>query len=120
MLKILLALIIFQCALWAGAHNPANRRVEGIVSYRGGEPAVAASVARCDAAVQLEDEVTLQVMSSITDRDGRFHFTGLNPDRDYQVRATKKGYWSNAHSISKFSSRAVETVHLELRPGKEK
>ena len=73
-----------------------------------------------DAAVQLEDEVTLQVMSSITDRDGRFHFTGLNPDRDYQVRATKKGYWSNAHSISKFSSRAVETVHLELRPGKEK
>jgi len=113
LLKILLALIIFQCALWAGAHNPANRRVEGIVSYRGGEPAA-------DAAVQLEDEVTLQVISSITDRGGRFHFTGLNPDRDYQVRATKKGYWSNAHSISKFSSRAVETVHLELRPGKEK
>ncbi len=113
MLKILLALTIFQCALWAGAHNPANRRVEGIVSYRGGGP-------DAGAAVQLEDQVTLQVMSSITDRGGRFHFTGLNPDRDYQVRATKKGYWSNAHNISKFSSRAVETVHLELRPGKEK
>jgi hypothetical protein len=113
LLKILLALAIFHSVLWAGAHNPANRTVEGIVSYRGGEPAAGA-------AVQLEDRASLQVISSITDRDGRFHFTGLSSDRDYQVRATKKGYWSSPHNISKFSSRAVETVHLELRPAKGK
>jgi hypothetical protein len=113
LLKILLALAIFQSVLWAGAHNPANRIVEGVVFYRGGEPAA-------DAAVQLEDQVSLQVVSSITDRDGRFHFTGLSPDRDYQIRAMKKGYWSSPHNISRFSSRAVETVHLELRPSKRK
>jgi hypothetical protein len=113
LLRILLALAIFQSILWAGAHNPANRRVEGLVSYRGGEPAAGA-------AVQLEDQVSLQVISTITDRDGRFHFTGLSTDRDYQIRATKKGYWSRPHNISKFSSRAVETVNLELRPQKGK
>lgn len=113
MLKILLVLAVFQSVLWAGAQSPAHRRVEGIVSYRGGEPAAGA-------AVQLEDQVSRQVMSSITDRDGRFHFSGLSSDRDYQVRATKKGYWSSPHNISKFSSRAIETVHLELRPVKDK
>lgn len=113
MVKAVIALLIFQCALLAGVHDPAQRKIEGTVCYRGGEPAA-------QAGVQLEDQVTLQVISSITDRDGRFHFTGLNPDRDYQVRATKKGYWSRPHHISKFSSRAIETVHLELRPSKDK
>lgn len=89
--------------------SAADRKLEGTVFYKGGEPAA-------NAAVQLEDRVTLSVVSRITDSDGRFRFLGLNPDREYIVRATKKGYWSKSHHLSRFSSKAVETVTLYLVP----
>jgi hypothetical protein len=86
-----------------------HRAIQGTVFYKGGEPANRA-------AVQLEDEVTLQIVSRITDGEGHYHFDGLNPDRDYQVTATKGNLWSKSHRVSRFSSRPVETVVLYLNP----
>ena len=102
-------------ALLAGfsvAATAAERTVEGVVYYRGREPVA-------DAAVQLEDMSTMQVISHTSDRDGHFKFLGLNPDKDYEIRAMKNGQWSKAHTISRFSSRPVETVELFLRQKRE-
>jgi Carboxypeptidase regulatory-like domain len=100
-----------QAALGLGfvSHSAAgaDRTVEGTVFFKGGEPAAGV-------AVQLHDKTTLEVVSHISDKDGRFKFVGLNPDKDYDLRATRKGHWSKTHSISRFSSRPVETVKLYL------
>ena len=88
----------------------AERHIEGVVFYKGGEPAA-------NAAVELEDTTTMQVVSRLTDRDGRFRFMGLSQEKDYTLKATKKGYWSKSHTISHFSSKRVETFNLYLVPG---
>jgi hypothetical protein len=99
----------FLTIAFAGMGLTADRTVKGTVYYKGGEPAA-------EAAVQLEDRTTQQIISHIADREGHFEFIGLNPDKDYQIKATKKGRWSKAHGISRFSSRTLEIVNLYLRP----
>jgi len=98
----------------AGIAKPAERTVQGTVFYKGGEPAA-------EAAVELEDRATMQILSHRTDREGHYRFLGLNPDKDYEVRAQKNGHRSKAHTVSRFSSNAEETVDLYLRiePTKE-
>jgi hypothetical protein len=88
-----------------------KRSIHGTVRYRGGEPAL-------QAAVELENTSTLEVVSQRTDAHGHYHFYGLNPDLEYTVSATKKGYWSKRHAVSKFSSKNEMTVDLILEPGK--
>jgi uncharacterized protein YfaS (alpha-2-macroglobulin family) len=108
LLKRLLTLALFSLTLFGTIAQAASKSVEGNVYYKGGEPAK-------DAAVQLEDRITLEVVSRITDSDGHFRFVGLNPDRDYEIRAIKKSYNSSSHSISRFSSRSVEIIKLYLK-----
>jgi hypothetical protein len=99
------------CVLLCGASSAvcAERNIEGTVFYKGGEPAAGA-------AVELEDKATMQIVSRRTDRDGHFRFVGLSQDKDYGIRAIKKGYSSKSHNVSRFSSRSVETVTLYLVP----
>ncbi len=85
----------------------AERSVNGEVDYAGGEPARGA-------AVQLKNVTSLQIVSQISDKLGHFHFDGLNPEIDYEVRAMKNGHWSKAHRVSHFSSKPVEEVKLTL------
>src|SRR4051812_8844812 len=54
--------------------------------------------------VQLENTSDLTVRSFITDKDGRYHFTGLNDDIDYTLKARYRTYWSEAKVLSKFNS----------------
>ena len=105
----LLALVLVGSTLAYAQEG--KRSVSGTVSYRGGEPAA-------EAAVELENASTLEVISQRTDAQGHYHFNGLNPDREYSISATKKGYWSKRHSVSKFSSKSEMTVDLTLEPGK--
>ncbi len=109
MSKKLIIAAVLNAVLGSGIAFSANRIVEGTVSYRGGEPA-------SDAAVQVEDRTTLQVISHITDKNGHYHFEGLSQDKDYEIRATKKGYWSKSRALSHFNSRTLETVDLTLKP----
>jgi len=95
------------------AAQSAERIVTGYVYYEDKEPA-------SGTAVQLEDRLTLQIISRLTDREGHYRFVGLNPDKDYEIRATKKGYWSKPRNLSRFSSRSEERVDLYLRPESSK
>jgi hypothetical protein len=106
--KTFAALAIFGLAFSPAIARAAERAVKGTVFYKGGEPAA-------DAAVKLEDRTTMQVLSHRTDREGHYHFLGLNPDKDYEIRAQKNGHRSKSHTVSRFSSNAEETVNLYLR-----
>ncbi|HEX4808014.1 MAG TPA: carboxypeptidase-like regulatory domain-containing protein, partial [Bryobacteraceae bacterium] len=98
-----LACLLLATALASAQSH--QRSIHGTVIYRGGEPAA-------DAAVELENASTQQVISQRTDAKGSYHFDGLNPDQEYSVSATKKGYWSKRHAVSKFSSKVIVTVDL--------
>jgi hypothetical protein len=111
--KIFAVLAIFELVFLTGIAKAADRTVQGTVFYKGGEPAA-------EAAVELEDRVTMQVISHRTDRDGHYRFLGLNPDKDYEVRAQKNGRRSKPHTVSRFSSRSEEIVDLYLRSEAEK
>ena len=113
MLKRTLIIGIAQLALMMAPALAGGRAVAGTVYYGRGEPAN-------NAAVQLEDQVSLQVISRRTDRDGHYRFTGLNPDRDYEIRAAKRGYWSRSRAVSRFSSRSVEKIDLYLKASRGK
>ncbi|MGC2659684.1 MAG: carboxypeptidase-like regulatory domain-containing protein [Bryobacteraceae bacterium] len=102
---------VLACALLGAALAGAEgkRSIHGTVSYHGGEPAA-------EAAVELENSTTMEIVSQRTDGQGRYHFDGLNPDLQYTVTAMKKGYWSKKHPVSKFSSKDDMTVDLTLEP----
>ena len=68
-----------------------------------------------EAAVQMEDEKTLAIRSSITDAHGRFHFAELSPDADYDLQAVFDGIRSPKKTVSQFDSRQNATVKLLIR-----
>jgi hypothetical protein len=104
--SVAMGLWLFLVGTWPA--QCADRQVEGAVFYKGGEPAAGA-------AVELEDRSTMQISSRLTNQEGRFTFYGLDPEKDYEVRATKNGYWSKSHVVSRFSSRSTEKLTLYLQ-----
>jgi hypothetical protein len=67
------------------------------------------------AAVQIENEKTLQIRSYITGEHGEFHFAELSPDADYDVRAEFDGIRSSKKTLSQFDSRPMPTITLVIR-----
>jgi hypothetical protein len=68
-----------------------------------------------DAAVQMENERTLAVRSSITDAHGGFHFAELSPDADYDLQAVFDGIRSPKKTVSQFDSHRPAIVKLIIR-----
>jgi len=66
------------------------------------------------AVVQLENTRSLIVQSYITQKDGRYHFEGLNEDIDYTLRARYRNYWSDQKTLSKFNGAAHPEVNLVI------
>lgn len=67
-----------------------------------------------DAVVKLEDMRTLQVRSFFTKEDGKYHFSGLKPDVEYQVRADYQDSTSGWKRLSIFDTRKVASINLKL------
>jgi len=65
-------------------------------------------------AVQLENTRDLSVRSYITDKDGRYHFNGLNDDIDFTLRANYRNYWSKPKTLSKFDASIHPAVNLVI------
>jgi hypothetical protein len=66
------------------------------------------------AVVQLENTNTLSIASSITGKDGRYHFNGLSDDIDYTIKAKYRNYWSKSKRLSKFSSSKHPEIDLVI------
>ncbi|MFL6354747.1 MAG: carboxypeptidase-like regulatory domain-containing protein [Bryobacteraceae bacterium] len=92
--------------------SPKTRSIEGTVVDNGGAP-VAAAV------VLLKDMKTLQVRSYIAQPDGKYHFYGLSPDINYEIRAESRDMSSPIKHISVFDSDSRVLVKLKLKKKKK-
>ncbi|MBI1896372.1 MAG: carboxypeptidase regulatory-like domain-containing protein [Acidobacteria bacterium] len=110
-----LTLLLGAATLCLGAdkkrEDTSTRSVQGIVSDATDKPVDGA-------VVKLKDTKTLQVRSFITQTDGAYHFHGLNPDIDYELKAEHGGQASNDRTLSAFDSRRNAVINLKLEAKK--
>ena len=95
----------------AGA--PATRSIEGTIFNRQGAVAP-------HAVVLLKDTKTLQIRSFIAQDDGNYHFYGLSPDINYQLRAELNDMTSPTKMVSVFDSHQKIKLNLKLTKEKKK
>jgi Carboxypeptidase regulatory-like domain len=89
------------------ANEKQTRSVQGVVTNDGESPLEGA-------VVQLKDTKTLQIRSFITKQNGTFHFHGLNPDLDYELKAEHQGAHSGSKTLSSFDSRKSAVINLKI------
>ena len=109
---ICLIAALLSCGLSAqdrrSSQDTSPRSVQGVVTDASGHP-----VDR--AVVQLKDTKSLQIRSFITNPDGTYHFAGLSPNVEYQLKAESQGVSSNRKTLSVFSSKKSVTINLKLK-----
>src|SRR2546430_1163852 len=107
LLVMMAAVAVVQPLLAQGKQDSTPKSVQGVVTDATDKP-VEGGV------VQLKDTKTLQVRSFITKSDGVYHFHGLNPDVDYELRADYQGASSSSKTISSFDSKKQAVVNLKV------
>jgi protocatechuate 3,4-dioxygenase beta subunit len=104
--------VILSCALSGqdrrSKEDPSPRSVEGLVTDASGRPVD-------KAVVQLKDTKSLQIRSFITNPDGTYHFAGLSPNVEYQLKAEYQGAFSARKNLSIFNSKKLVTINLKLK-----
>jgi Carboxypeptidase regulatory-like domain len=89
------------------------RTVHGTVVDKGSNPIAAAIV-------YLKNARTLTIKTYISDNDGKYRFSGLDPNVDYEIHAEHDGLTSRDHTISSFDSRKEIVVSLKVDREKKK
>ena len=69
---------------------------------------------RGGAIVYLKNLKTQTVKTQIAEDDGRYRFSGLDPNVDYEVHAEHNDVASTKRTISSFDSRKEIVIHLKL------
>jgi hypothetical protein len=88
-------------------HEAQLRTVRGVVMDKSENP-VSGSV------VFLKNTRTNSVRSNYTDETGKYRFSGLDPNADYEVHAEKDGAKSPTRTISSFDSRKEIDLNLKI------
>jgi hypothetical protein len=88
------------------------RTVHGIVLDKS-ENLVSESV------VFLKNTRTNVVRSSYTDTTGKYRFSGLDPNADYEIHAEKDGSKSPTRTVSSFDSRKDINLNLKIEKKKD-
>jgi hypothetical protein len=89
------------------------RSVQGQVVGPDDQPVVGA-------VVQLKDMHSLEIRSFVTQEEGKYHFSGLKTEIDYQVKAVSTGMSSAAKTVSLFDTRKIAVLNLKLEKEKDK
>jgi hypothetical protein len=55
------------------------------------------------AVVEIDNSVTKDIQSYIVQKDGQYHFSGLNPDVDFILHANYRGHLSKSWTLSRFN-----------------
>jgi hypothetical protein len=84
-----------------------TRPVSGAVTDKRGNTLAGASVL-------LENTADLSVRSYITQKDGHYHFNGLNTDVDFTLKARYKNWWSSSKTLSKFNESKNPEINLVI------
>ncbi|HUS06654.1 MAG TPA: carboxypeptidase-like regulatory domain-containing protein [Bryobacteraceae bacterium] len=90
-----------------GKEDSTTRSVEGVITD-------ASDKIVGGAVVQLKDSKTLQVRSFITKEDGMYHFHGLSPEVDYELKADHEGATSGGKTLSAFDNRKSAVINMRL------
>jgi hypothetical protein len=110
------ACIAFFCALSLGAqdkkHSSQLKTVRGVVQDKSESPVQSA-------VVFLKDTHSNQVRSNITNDQGEYRFSGLDPNAEYELYAEKDGAKSQTRNISSFESRMDIVLNLKLQQRKK-
>lgn len=116
--RLLFAALLFSLvASLATGQDPKKesqlRTVHGVVLDKS-ENLVSESV------VYLKNDRTNVVRTLYTDNSGKYRFSGLDPNTDYEVYAQKDDSQSANHTITSFDSRKDITLNLKIDRKKEK
>jgi hypothetical protein len=83
------------------------RTVHGVVMEKSENPV-------SEGVVFLKNTRTNVVRSSYTDNTGKYRFSGLDPNADYEIHAEKEGFQSATRTVSSFDSRKDITLNLKI------
>jgi hypothetical protein len=113
---LFVAAILALAALTAVAQDAKReaqlRTVHGVVLDKS-ETLISESV------VFLKNTRTNVVRSSYTDNTGKYRFSGLDPNADYEIHAEKEGAKSATHTVSSFDSRKDISLNLKIEKKKD-
>ena len=105
---LLVAVTLVWAALPGRAQNPSElRSVRGTVTDKGDAPT-------SSAVVYLKNVRTLSVKTFISEDGGAYHFTGLDPNADYEIHAEHNDQMSANHTVSSLDGRKEFVVTLKL------
>lgn len=104
---VLVLVLSFGSAVAVGQEG--GRNLSGMVTDPQHEPLRGA-------VVEVEDEVTLGVVSYITSRSGAYSFKRLVDRRDYRVWATWRGHRSATKTVSAFDTNHEKTINFVIEP----
>jgi hypothetical protein len=115
--RLLFVVVVLAIAAVTAASQDAKREaqlrtVHGIVQDKS-ENLVSESV------VFLKNARTNVVRSSYTDTTGKYRFSGLDPNADYEIHAEKDGAKSATHTVTSFDSRKDITMNLKIEKKKD-
>jgi hypothetical protein len=89
------------------------RTVHGTVTDRAENPAPSRII-------YLKNVKTLTVVTHIADDEGKYRFSGLDPNVDYEIHAKKEDMMSETSTISSFDNRKDIPLFLKLDKKKNK
>ena len=110
------AAILLLCAVHARAQGskkePQLRTVEGVVTDKAEQPVQ-------NGVVFLKNLRTNSVVSHFTDDQGKYRFSGLDPNADYEIHAEAGDQKSATRTVNSLDSRKEITLNLKLDRKKE-
>jgi len=98
------ALLLCSCSF----AQSLTREVKGVVRDQYGHPLRGA-------VVQIENTVTLEIRSFVTEASGDFHFAGVLTNADYELRPKYRTQWGETRRLSKFDTHNPAVVDLTLK-----
>lgn len=93
-------------------HESQLRTVRGLVIEKSSESSIASAV------VFLKNTRTNAVRSYISDDQGNYRFSGLDPNTDYEIHAEKDGAKSTIRTISSFDNKKEIILNLKVEKRK--
>lgn len=112
---LLLALLVGVSALLgvtAFGQETSTKILKGQVLDEDGSPAAAAIV-------HLKNLSTKKQLSVVTNKEGRYVFSDLDPKADYEVFAESQGKESRKRRLSQFDTREIIFINLQLASTEE-
>ena len=106
--------LMLSAGLFAQKKTKEERREEANSRAVQGQVLLPDDKVAAGAVVQLKDMRTLQVRSFITLDDGKYHFSGLRLDIDYQLTAKSGDFVGGPRTLSIFDNRKDAIMNFKL------